>query len=1306
MNWTKAQKAVIENRTGTLLVSAAAGSGKTAVLVQRILEWVIQDNKNIDEFLVVTFTRAAAAQMRNKIRNALEALQEQQPENQHVIKQLSLIHRAGITTIDSFCKEIVMEHFQELEIDPSMRIMDETEEKLMQEDVLEGVLEQAYEKQSEAMMELHQYLNAIRTDENLRNLIRRLHRQADSFPYPEQWLEEAKQDACVFCGEELERQPWMQMLTADIRTMMEEVARIPNVVLTEYQNLEGEYRPKTYEKYCAYFQEECQMIQEIAQADTYSELQRAFDPSHRTYKRFSWKNSGVPESHYLTEQWELYSAVKKEAFSFVRIPLEEIGEQKQGISRVLLTILELTEAFRKAYQVEKLKKNCMDFSDVEHYALTVLAAGMENGKPIPTEAAEQLQAAYVEILIDEYQDSNDLQEAILTSIARKEQEEYSNLFMVGDIKQSIYRFRMARPRLFQEKYERFSGDLTAGDITRKIELKQNFRSRAVVLETVNLFFYQIMRKSLGGIDYTNQVALVPGREFQKNETEADYRTEILFLDAVSEEEDREVTGEEDSAEIRERSVRQQDMGEVREEPDKIELEARLTAARIHELCDSQAPLPIWDEDLQSYRPCMYRDIVILLRSIKGWSEEFSRVLMDAGIPVYAESGKGYFDSVEVKNLLCMLAVIDNARDDIALAGVLRSPLVSITDEELAYMRSCCRKGDLWKVIHACLERKEADRDLRRKLEEFLANLQSWKAQKTYSTIRELIWSILNVTGYYTYVGAMPGGQRRQGNILKLIEKASAYESTGYRGLFDFLRYIERMKVTEQDFGEAVVLGANDNLVRVMTIHKSKGLEFPVVFLCGCGRQFNQKDAEDTILVDPDCYLGVNYKHLEEHYYEKTEKRNYLARHMKEENLAEELRILYVAMTRAQEKLILIGSVDAAMAKKNAEYRYLYENAHEEAVPMPAADLSDSSIPVSLGKYRIGKCNSYLSWMVQCLAELKKQQKGGACLTYRIVTPEELDIQVLKEVLQLQEREALWEQRTSFISREETGEEIRKRFCWSYAHPMAATMKGKLSVSEIKKMSQVIDEPEVLENSSLREDSVTWKESKSNESVSSETGSSEAGNNKAGSNKAENNEIGSSEAENNETGSNVTGTAAGDMNGASYGTLIHLVMEKMSFLHKTTYEQVEQGLLELKTAHILTEEEFRIIPVKKIYHMMNSRLGVRMAQAEQEGRLYREQQFVIGIPMNQIYKESQEEDLELVQGIIDAYFEEDGELVLMDYKTDRVSPERGAEELVQRYHAQLEYYKRTLEQLTGKRVKETYIYSFFLEKTIDVAADTE
>lgn len=1244
MKWTETQKQIINNRKGTMLVSAAAGSGKTAVLVQRILEWVVTDGRDIDEFLVVTFTRAAAAQMRNKIRDAFEALQEQQPENQHIVKQLSLIHRANITTIDRFCKELVNEHFQTLAIDPSMRIMDETEVKLMQEDVLEQVLEQAYAEESDAMLALHQYMNDMRSDTNIRNLLRKVQRQADSVPYPEQWIEEAKRDAQIWKPEELEQQPWMRILVAEIQSVLEEVRELPERIAAEYRCLSPEYRPKAYDKYCTYFEEECRMLEEVWQASTYSELLHAFDSSRRVYKRFIWKNTGVPESHYLTELWESYVRIKKEVLSRLGASLSEIQEQQQGVRPILLTVLELAGRFMAEYQKEKRIKNCMDFSDVEHYALQVLVNRQEDGSLIYTEAAEQLRKRYVEILIDEYQDSNDLQEAILTSIARREDMEYTNMFMVGDIKQSIYRFRMARPQLFQRKYECFTDNVDSGAAAVRVELKQNFRSRAAVLEAVNLFFYQLMSKSLGGIDYDAQVALIPGRSFEEQEEASDYRTEVLFLDTITQLEGEEA---EDEPDREGNQAAQEEISEEREEQNKVEMEARMVAARIHALCDSVSPLQVWDDGSQSYRPCRYRDVVILLRTVKGWSEIFSRVLSDAGIPVYAESGKGYFDSVEVKNLLCMLAVIDNARDDIALAGVLNSPMVSVTDEELAQMRSECRRGDLWTVLHNYVTLENAKPELKERLSEFFCRLEHWKHQRTYSTIRELIWSILDVTGYYEYVGAMPNGQRRQGNIQKLIEKASSYENTSYHGLFDFLRYIERMKITEQDFGEAVVLGANDDLVRIMTIHKSKGLEFPVVILSGCGKHFHQKDAEDTILVDPDCYLAVNYKHLNEHYYEKTEKRNCLARHMKEENLAEELRILYVAMTRAQEKLIMTGVVDNQMAKKNEEYHLLWDRYFSEKTGKGEVVDAIHNLP-ALGKYRVGKSASYLSWFVSCIAAIQNRKLQQDCLDYRIVTSDELDIQAVEELSRLWERKALWQQRTSFVSSETTAEEVRRRFQWHYSHPQASTRTGKLSVSEIKKMSQIVDEEEASQSVSH------YYTGEQKESA-----------------------------------------------GAAYGTLVHLVMEKISFVNKGNLEQVEQALRELWQNQILDKEELELISAEKIHHMINSTLGVRMGRAEQAGRLYREQQFIIGIPMNQIYPDTDEKDLELVQGIIDAYFEEDGELVLMDYKTDRVSKEQGAEELIRRYQAQLQYYKRTLEQLTGKQVKETYIYSFFLEAVIPI-----
>lgn len=1255
MKWTREQQEVIDYRQGTLLVSAAAGSGKTAVLVQRILTWILKEEKNIDEFLIVTFTRAAAGQMRTKLRKALEELQEQYPDNQHIIRQLSLVHRASIMTIDSFCKQVVDDNFQLLGIDPAMRILDDTEGILMQEDVLSRILEHAYATQEDNMLLLHQYMKDVRSDDNIRKLLKQVRQQAESVPDSKQWLEDARADAELENAEELEKAPWMQLLIQNVKDILKEVQQIPEKVLVEYRCLSAEYQPKAYDKYMIYFQEECQMIDRVMQAETYSELQQAFDKSGRIYKRFVWKNSGVPEEHYLTELWKRYSVCKKEAAACVQATMEELVEQQRGVAPVLLTILSLTGQFMDAYQEEKQNKNCMDFGDVEHYALQVLTS-KKDGVLEPSEVAVQMQEMFTEILIDEYQDSNDLQEAILTSISRRVNGEYANLFMVGDIKQSIYKFRMARPQLFQKKYQSFSDSLEEPGISKKIELMRNFRSRREVLESVNFLFYQLMTVSMGGADYNQQAALVPGRKFAEQNPEADYRTEVYFLDTYSEkledtEEDEKIYGELEVSEE-----------ETDAEPDMnvMEQEARFAATKIKALCDSAQPLSVWDEEAETYRACTYRDIVILLRTVKGWSEVFRQILTEEGIPVYAESSKGYFDSVEVKNLLCALSVIDNSRDDIALAGTLKSPLARVTSEEFAYLRSSYREGNLWEIIQRYMnesEEKEASEQendraypqLYSKLKQFLTRLQGWKEYKTYSSIRELIWKILDETGYYQYVAAMPRGRHRQENIWKLIEKASQYESTSYHGLFDFLRYIERMKVSEQDFGEAAGMGVNDNLVQIMTIHKSKGLEFPVVLLCGCGKQFNQRDAEKPVLIDADGYLGIHYKHIEQHYYEKTVKRNCLARHIKEENTAEELRILYVAMTRAKEKLIMIGSVDSRTAKDNDEYHQLRSyvqnsNAYSAGVT--------GGVWKPLGKQRVCKCRSYLAWLVIALLQMSDCAVENDCLRYRIVERPEMDFQVLESWNRLQERRKLWEARMELTGNTAVYDAICNRFAWKYAHPMAVAAKGKLSVSEIKKMSQQEEQKEAEQLPELA-------------------------------------------VQNKQFGQYAVSS------GAEYGTLMHFVMEQLSFQNGESLKQVEQGLQELRKQNILTQEQWERIPAKQIYQMMDSELGRRMRRAEENDCLFRERQFVIGIPMCQVYKTGKETDLELVQGIIDAYFEEDEELVLLDYKTDTVSEETGAEELLRRYHAQLEYYKQTLEQLTGKRVKETYIYSFCLNRVVPV-----
>lgn len=1233
VKWTEAQQAVISRRTGTLLVSAAAGSGKTAVLVERILEWVMKDRKNIDEFLVVTFTKLAAAQMRSKIRKALETMQEKHPEDQHLVRQLSLVHRANIMTIDSFCKSIFNQHFQKLQLDPTMRILDDTEGVLLQEDVMERVLEKAYADMGDAMIELHGYMNDSRSNENIRHLVETVSQQALSFPYPEQWLEAAKRDANAVTEEAVNQSVWMGMLLREVQTFMQEVESYPERVSQEYKLLGPECCPKNYQKYEDYFEQECRMLNQIRQAKTYQELQEAFSDANRTVKRFVWKNTGVPETHYIADIWKAYAEVKKTAKGLVKLPMETIVQQQRDVCQVLQTILQLSRQFIQEYTLEKQKRNCMDFNDVEHYALQILVEEQEDGSLQPSEAAKQMQEAFVEILIDEYQDSNDLQEAILTSIAKRDHQECSNMFMVGDIKQSIYKFRMARPKLFQTKYEAYDSDLTTEGVQKRIELKQNFRSRKEILDSVNLLFYQIMRPSLGGITYDASVALAAGRSFPPLPPETDVRTEILFIDSIT-------TPEEE--------LPAEDGDESEESVDDMKLEARVIADKIHELCDSEHPLPVWEEASGKYRSCTYRDIVILLRSGKSIMEEYRQVLMEAGIPVYAESGKGYFDSVEVKNILNVLSIIDNARDDVALAGVLRSPMVGLHEEQLAYIRCESRERSLWDAVCAYVTFRDADEDTVRRLQRFLMQTAHWKEKKTYSTIRELIWDILNETGYYEYVMAMPHGTVRQANIHKLIEKASAYETTSFRGLFDFLRYIERVRIAEQDFGEAAVLGANDNLVQIMTIHKSKGLEFPVVILGACGRQFNKMDTESPVLMDADGYLAVDDKHLNQHYFERTVKRECLKRHIVEEILAEEMRLLYVAMTRAKEKLILLGTVKTRLAGSEA-YQAIYRRWQEAGGPAKDNKTSDAEVvPAAIKKGKLLKCDTYLHWLAEGIYNIQNQKISNDCFQYRIVTPDMLNWQVMQTSEPYVQAVKNWQHRIQISATEEAAQRVRERFDWNYPHRFAATRKGKLSVSEIKKMSQIIDESEP--------------------EISRET---------------------------------VLAVTSGANGGASYGTLIHLIMEKIDFSAGSSVDAVTMAIGRLEKDGVITKEERSRIPDRKIYHMLHSDLGRRMQEADAQGKLYKEQQFVIGIPMKEVYADTNEEDLELIQGIIDAYFEEEGELVLMDYKTDHVSLERGGEELVEKYHTQLEYYKRTLEQLTGKHVKETYIYSFALEAVISL-----
>lgn len=1233
VNWTREQMQVIESRGSNLLVSAAAGSGKTAVLVERIIRMVTEGEQplDIDRLLVMTFTNAAASEMRERISAAIGKKLDEEPDNEHLQMQAALVHHARITTIDSFCLDLIRNHFNLLDLDPSFRIGDEGELILLRADVMEEMLEAYYAEGQERFVRFVETYARGKSDGGIEDIIMQVYTFSQSNPYPELWIQK--------CREELEmageNPPWMDFLLEDVKRQVRELRQQMEEALRICQEDE------ILQVYGPAFQLDIRQLENICHA-------REFEEVYDRLSGVSWgrlsavrnKNVDGEKKAFVTgcrDRVKKSVSKMKELICFAS-PEEMLLDMAEAREPVEM-LLELTEEFAERYQEKKRERNLVDFNDLEHQALKVLIR-MEDGQAVYTEAADELSRQFEEVLVDEYQDSNLVQEALLCAVSR-ERFGRPNVFMVGDVKQSIYKFRLARPELFLEKYHTYEPYETAAGTDKKIELHQNFRSRAQVLEGINDVFYRIMTENLGGIRYTQETALHPGAVFPevKERDEAgkeDSFPELLVMDTGSEA----FAGlEEDAADFTAR-----------------ELEAKLIAGRIREMVDPKQGWMVWDKKLGEtggYRRAQYRDMVILLRSTAGWTENFLSVLMNEGIPACAESRRGYFATIEVETVLSLLAVIDNPMQDIPLAAVLKSPMAGVTDEELAgmtaYYRSCGGKGQdrgLYAAMSRYLadtegqendgdgENKQPNRKLAEKLLRFWRMLDRFRNESTYLPIHELIYRAYEETGYYHYVAAMPAGNTRRANLDMLVEKAADYEKTSYKGLFHFIRYIENLKKFNTDFGEASIVGEEDDTVRIMSIHKSKGLEFPVVFLAGMGKKFNKQDAYGKILIDPELGIATDRLDLEHRLKITTLKRNVLRRKTELDNLGEELRVLYVAMTRAKERLIMTGT-SPYLEKSLEKYSRV--------------SLADGQIPYTI----LASASSYLDWILMSLGT------GGVRIHRKeIPLADMMGEEMIRQAGRLHSKEQLLKLDKEKAWDEEYQNLLTKHLDYKYPYEADIRLHTKMSVSELKKQGQMEDEAEsaVLPGLTKTEGQPTapvWEEAWIQ--------------------------------------------TPDNGRGATRGTAYHRALELLPFAQAESLADVERHLAEFVEKRRFSGESLALIDCGVIWKFLQSETGKRMILADREGRLHKEQQFVIGISAREMGAADSDE-LVVVQGIIDAYLEEDGELAVIDYKTDRV---HSVQVLLDRYREQLAYYGKALEQMTGKKVKERVIYSLEMQRGIVV-----
>ena len=1292
--WTNEQKQVIDLRDRSLLVSAAAGSGKTAVLVQRIIERICDESHpvDIDRLLVVTFTNAAAGEMRERVQAAIAKRVEEQPDNAHLRRQEVLAGHAHITTIDSFCLSVLREHFQEIELDPGFRIADEGELKLLQADVLEALLEEEYQEASESFLNFMEAYAPGKDDERAAELILQLYGFAVANPRPEDWLDQCLSGYAANSIEELEKQPWMKRMVEHIKMILTETASVYSRMIALCRDEGG------MESYESVLLSEQQMAQFASEAADFSELRERVNLIRFGSKPRKKKTDTFSEDK-AKRVWEMREQAKKQLKALTEDYLADDDArllQKQHLAGVQVQeLVRLTHAFLTRYSAAKRKKNLVDFGDLEHLALDILSQKTADGE-VPTAAAEQYRESFEEIMIDEYQDSNYVQELILTSISRNDP---PNLFMVGDVKQSIYRFRLARPELFMEKYETYTKEESTH---QKIELHQNFRSRKSVLDSVNYFFYQLMHKSVGNVEYDKEAALYPGLVYEPCDTHpTGGATELLLLDLedVPEENDDDTANpQNDNADDTEAVYNSR------------EWEAALIAQKIQEITDPKTGLYIWDKEEKTYRLAEYRDIAILLRTVSGWAEEFIPVLLSKGIPAAADTGSGYFSAIEVQTVLNLLEIIDNPLQDIPLAAVLHSPIGHFSSEELAIVRAeqppsqskhlfdaatafVQKYGDLENAKSQNSESKNSEREKPRgsqqshssryhalaiKLRAFLNQLDTYRNKSRYLPLRELLVYVLEDSGYYEFVSAMPGASTRKANLDMLLERAGAFEKTSYQGVFQFVRYINRLKKYSVDYASAQELAQNQ--VRIMSIHKSKGLEFPICFVAGLGKSFNRQDVNASMLFSVDYGIATDAIDPVMRTKESTVMKQAIRSQLVLENLGEELRVLYVAMTRAKEKLYLTGAKDGL-------FDYLEKKIHET-----------DKMTRALSYNALTTASCFLDWITAAACKHKSfkaiyEQLGlnvpfdGVCyqdespLSVSIVTKSSLSMQTsLWRAEEAMKRTALENWKTDTID-EAAKELIASRFAVHYDDSPLSKLQAAFTVSELKARH---DEEAFAASGSDAGEPIAQlikQEPKLSDQESLESLSDE--------------ELLPAFLQQKDK-----------MSGAARGTLYHWLFEHFDFTG-----DLRQQLSYFMQQNFINDEERKRIRIADFDHFVQTPLGKKVKQAQKEKTYHREMPFILGVPASEMIKsdtaptlsEKDANEYVSVQGVIDAWIDGEDEITLIDFKTDRKQKELtddAFEELLRkRYHVQLDYYKRALEQMTKKRVKEAVLYSVSLGKEI-------
>ena len=1212
------------------------GSGKTAVLVERIINKVLNEKINIDEILVVTFTNAAASEMRERVLDAIYKKSEEEPENENLLKQITLLNKASICTIDSFCLEVVRNYFYELEnISPNFRIADTSEIELLKQEVIDDIFEEKYEKEDENFTKLINIYTSYRDDTPLKDLVLKIYSYIQSNPFPEKWLNDKIE---IFnledkLEEDFSNTIWGKELLKEVREIVVDSITALNRI-EKHLSVEPEL-----EKFWQTIRSD------IEQLETLKEHTNSWDDAYtiaNNLEFITWprKSSNLEIKEKAKEvRDEVKEKIKNISKKILICNSKEANQDIYDMYLVLKKLENLILEFQTEFSKRKREKNIVDFHDIEHFALKILLKTDEEGKIEKSEIAKKYQNKFKEVAIDEYQDSNLVQEYILTAVSNNK-----NIFMVGDVKQSIYKFRQAMPELFLSKYDTYKKKEEKGENDDlKIQLFKNFRSKKNVLDFTNIIFQDIMSNQLGDILYDKEEYLNLGANYP--EINQNQKTEIHIIQTKEQEGETQNFDEENERKQIDSTANDnniQNDEEVEEHIEDIELEARFVANKIKELIENK--FQVYDRKKEKYRDIEYKDVVILLRATSKSAPIFEQELINLDVPVFSDSSQEYLDSIEIQTIMSLLKIIDNPIQDIPLVTVLRSPIGKFTDDELIQIRLSDKKDN----FYTCMQKAKisVDRKLSDKIEQFLNNLDNWRKEQEYLALDELIWKIYSDTGYYNYVSLMPNGMLRQANLRMLFERAKQYETASFKGLYNFIHFIEKIHLSSGDLGAAKIIGENENVVRIMSIHKSKGLEFPVVFLSSTGKQFNLMDLNESILLHQEMGIGVKYIDYEKQVQYDTLSKAAIRNKILTETLSEEMRILYVALTRAKEKLYITGI--------QKDYDKVKEKMMGQIEQYPLNDENKIN-PILLKKYK-----KYLDWIMLVymyekenmtdIAELHIHNKSELLKLFEKSKDEDID------VISLLDNHNLNDSSVEFKNVDDIQTVIESK----YKYEASITIPTKTSVTELKELAN--------ENNRIR---------RNVENFSSD-------------------EYSKSSYDKFEIPKFMKNDEQEKLTGARKGTLLHLCMQKLEIGKDYEFSDVEEMINDLKDREIITQLEAENININAILKFTKSNIWKELKNAKE---VHREEPFYMTIPAKEVYKKEVEEKI-LVQGVIDLYYiDKNNNLVLLDYKTDYL--ENGAEELIQKYDSQLHLYKKALEDALNRKVDKIYIYSTYLGKEIKI-----